>query len=230
MPSASNNATSSAFHRRHDRPVARHPSRGPREIADAVRHAGRLARRCTDNVLAPLQAASTSYRIAAGPRARRKVLTLVGGIVGCGDLREPHRSRDALCANAHGFSLHAGVRCDAEDRQGIEQLCRYITRPAIANERLSVNRDGNVVLKLKTPWRNGTTHIVLTPMEFMQRLAALVPRPQLHLIRFHGVLAEITSRAGAASTNNGGRGGLQPRAQRTGAHDVGAAAQARVRY
>ena len=40
-----------------------------------------------------------------------------------------------------------------------------------------------------TPWRNGATHIVLTPMEFMQRLAALVPRPRLHLIRFHGVLA-----------------------------------------
>ena len=142
-----------------------------------------------DNVMAPLQAASTSYRIAAGPRAGRKVLTLVGGIVGCGELREPHRSRDALCVNAMGFSLHAGVRCEAHDRQGIEQLCRYITRPAISNERLSVNREGKAVLKLKTPWRNGTTHIVLTPMEFMQRLAALVPRPRLHLIRFHGVLA-----------------------------------------
>ena len=94
-----------------------------------------------------------------------------------------------LCANAHGFSLHAGVRCEANDRKGIEQLCRYITRPAISNERLSINREGNAVLKLKTPWRNGTTHIVLTPMEFMQRLAALVPRSRLHLIRFHGVLA-----------------------------------------
>ena len=94
-----------------------------------------------------------------------------------------------LCANAQGFSLHAGVRCDANDRQGVEQLCRYITRPAISNERLAINREGNVVLKLKTPWRNGATHIVLTPMEFMQRLAALVPRPRLHLIRFHGVLA-----------------------------------------
>ena len=138
--------------------------------------------------MAPLQAASTSYRIAAGPRAGRKVLTRVGGIVGCGELREPHRSRD-LCANLQGFSLHAGVRCEANDRQGIEQLCRYITRPAIANERLGINREGNAVLKLKTPWRNGTTHIVLTPMEFMQRLAALVPRPRLHLIRFHGALA-----------------------------------------
>ncbi len=45
------------------------------------------------------------------------------------------------------------------------------------------------VLKLKTPWHDGTTHIVMSPLEFMQRLAALVPRPRLHLIRFHGVLA-----------------------------------------
>jgi hypothetical protein len=41
----------------------------------------------------------------------------------------------------------------------------------------------------KTPWRDGTTHQVMSPLEFMQRLAALVPRPRLHLIRFHGVLA-----------------------------------------
>ena len=30
---------------------------------------------------------------------------------------------------------------------------------------------------------------VRSPLEFMQRLAALVPRPRLHLIRYHGVLA-----------------------------------------
>jgi hypothetical protein len=46
-----------------------------------------------------------------------------------------------------------------------------------------------VVLTLKTPYLDGTTHIVMEPLEFMQRLAALVPRPRLHLIRFHGVLA-----------------------------------------
>jgi hypothetical protein len=43
------------------------------------------------------------------------------------------------------------------------------------------------VLQLKSPYRNGSTHIVMSPQEFMQRLAALVPRPRLHLIRFHGV-------------------------------------------
>src|SRR5262245_30008433 len=68
-------------------------------------------------------------------------------------------------------------------------LCRYITRPAIANERLKRNCAGQVVLQLKSPYKDGTTHIVMEPLEFMERLAALVPRPRLHLIRFHGVLA-----------------------------------------
>ena len=64
------------------------------------------------------------------------------------------------------------MRCGADDRQALEQLCRYITRPALANERVQCNAAGQVVLKLKTAWHDGTTHIVMSPLEFMQRLAA----------------------------------------------------------
>ena len=81
------------------------------------------------------------------------------------------------------------MRWGADQRKELEHLCRYITRPAIANERLKRNRAGQVVLQLKSAFKDGTTHIVMSPLEFMQRLAALVPRPRLHLIRFHGVLA-----------------------------------------
>ena len=59
---------------------------------------------------------------------------------------------------------------------------------ALSDERVQLNAAGQVELKLKTPWRDGTTQLVMSPLEFMQRLAALVPRPRLHLIRFHGVL------------------------------------------
>jgi len=62
-------------------------------------------------------------------------------------------------------------------------------RPALSDERVQPNAAGHVGLKLKTPWRDGTTHLVMSPLEFMQRLAARVPRPRLHLIRFRGVLA-----------------------------------------
>jgi hypothetical protein len=94
-----------------------------------------------------------------------------------------------MCAEAHGFSLHAGVRCGTHQRKRLERLGRYIARPAIANERLKCDDAGNVVLQLKSAWRDRTTHIGMSPLEFMQRLAALVPRPRLHLIRFHGALA-----------------------------------------
>jgi hypothetical protein len=58
-----------------------------------------------------------------------------------------------LCADMQGFSLHAAVRCGAEDRKSLEQLCRYITRPALANERVQCNAAGQVVLKLKTQFQ-----------------------------------------------------------------------------
>ena len=123
--------------------------------------------------LRPLQAAACTYRIAFGPRAGQKVLTLQGAMPRDAGFEQ------ALCANLSGFSLHAAVRCAADDRQALEQLCRYITRPALANERVQCNAAGQVVLKLKTPWRDGTTHLVMSPLELMQRLAALVPRPAL---------------------------------------------------
>jgi putative transposase len=49
-----------------------------------------------------------------------------------------------------------------------------------------------------TFYRDGTTHLVLSPLEFMQRLAALVRRPRLHVIRFHGVLASGAARQRSA--------------------------------
>ena len=61
-------------------------------------------------------------------------------------------------------------------RPALEQLWRYITRPALANEPVQRNSAGQVVLKPKTPWRDGTTLLVLSPLEFMQRLARLVLR------------------------------------------------------
>jgi hypothetical protein len=133
--------------------------------------------------LRPLQAAAITYRIAFGPRAGQKVLTLRGA------MPRQDRSRQPLCADIDGFSLHAAVRVESHERKRLEQLCRYITRPALSDERVQLNDAGQVELRLKTPWRDGTTHLVMSPLEFMQRLAALVPRPRLHLIRFHGVLA-----------------------------------------
>jgi hypothetical protein len=99
------------------------------------------------------------------------------------------------------------VRCGADARHALEQLCRYITRPALANERVQCNVAGQVVLKLKTPRRDGTSHLVMSPLEFMQRLAALVPRPRLHLIRFRGVLIPNAKLRAVAPNNSINRTG-----------------------
>jgi hypothetical protein len=125
--------------------------------------------------LRPLQAAAITYRIAFGPRAGQKLVTLRGA------MQPESTARQPLCADIDGFSLHAAVRVEAHDRKRLEQLCRYITRPALSDKRMQLNTAGQVELKLKTPWRDGTTHLVMSPLEFMQRLAALVPRPRLHL-------------------------------------------------
>ena len=115
--------------------------------------------------------------IAFGPRAGQKLLTLRGAMPCESTARQP------LCADINGFSLHAAVRVEAHDRKRLEQLCRYITRPALSDERVQIDAAGQVELKLKTPWRDGTTHLVMSPPEFMQRLAALVPRPRLRRSR-----------------------------------------------
>ena len=81
------------------------------------------------------------------------------------------------------------MRGEAHDRKRLEQLCRYIMRPVLSDERVQLNAAGQVELELKAPRRDGTPHLVMSPLEFTQRLAALVPRRRLHLIRFHGVLA-----------------------------------------
>jgi hypothetical protein len=83
-------------------------------------------------------------------------------------------ARELLCCDIDGLSLHAAVRVDAHERKRLEQLCRYITRPALADERVQLNDAGQVELKLKTAWRDGTTHVVMSPLDSMQLLAALV--------------------------------------------------------
>ena len=127
--------------------------------------------------LRPLQAAAITYRIAFGPRAGQKVLTLRGAMAREG------MARELLCCDIDGFSLHAAVRVDAHERKRLEQLCRYITRPALADERVQLNDAGQVELKLKTPWRDGTTHLVMSPLEFLQRLAARATEGRLSRAR-----------------------------------------------
>jgi Putative transposase len=75
------------------------------------------------------------------------------------------------------------------DRAGLERLARYVLRPPFAQERLRLRRDGSIALELKTAWHDGTRELVFEPLEFLERLAAMTPRPETNLLICHGVLA-----------------------------------------
>jgi hypothetical protein len=64
-----------------------------------------------------------------------------------------------------------------------------MARSPLSNERLEIQSDGRVKLKLKTPWHDGTTHLLLTPGEFLEKLAAIIPPPRSHLVKWGGVFA-----------------------------------------
>jgi hypothetical protein len=148
-----------------------------------------------------LLGSSILYRIAVGAHQGRKAFT----VQRLGPKEEMIQSDTRLVKMA-GFSLHADVATLGHEREKLERLCRYITRPAVSIQRLSLTSQGEVVYQLKTPYRDGTTEVVFEPLDFtapahpcargisasvhvIARLAALVPKPRVNLTRFHGVFA-----------------------------------------
>ena len=99
----------------------------------------------------------------------------------------PPRVRDA--AVHERFNVHASVHLAAHDDLGRERLCRYLARPAFSLARLGVRRDGLVVYRVKNAGRGRIKQRVMSPLECLARLAAMVPPPRYPLVRLHGVLA-----------------------------------------
>ena len=103
---------------------------------------------------------------------------------------DPADARDmAGWHHGGGFSLDASVRIDGHDRAGLERLLRYCARPPFALERLEQLPDGQIVYRFPKPQPDATTQVRLTPLELIERLAALIPPPRQHRHRYHGVLA-----------------------------------------
>jgi hypothetical protein len=64
-----------------------------------------------------------------------------------------------------------------------------MARPALADERISIISEKEIQLRLKTPWKDGTHSLALSPSELIEKLVALVPHARFHLTRYYGVLA-----------------------------------------
>ena len=91
--------------------------------------------------------------------------------------------------DVRGINIHAGVAIPGRDRQRLERLVRYVARPPICRERLEVTPTGSLNYRFKRSWRDGTFAVQLEPLDFIARLAALIPPPNFHMVRYHGVLA-----------------------------------------
>jgi hypothetical protein len=142
----------------------------------------------SDDPLANIQAASTQNKIALGPRTGKNIRRLIEQLEEEFRSAEPHITGD-MVARFMGFSLHAGVGVWSSNKARLEQLIRYTARPAVSEERLSQSANGDILYKLKKPWTDGTTSVIFSPLEFIEKLASLVPPPRIHLTRFHGILA-----------------------------------------
>jgi len=164
-------------------------------------------------LLAQLYGASVTGRIATGPRAGQRVVR-VGD---CIDPEELPALEGERCARVSGVSLHANVAVPARDRRRLERLCRYVARPPVATERLSRLDDGRLLYRLKHRWRDGTTHVVFEPQELVEKLAALVPPPRVHLVRYHGILGPCASQRDRIVPGSATAAGSDRRCQHTAA-------------
>jgi Putative transposase len=175
-----------------DEDIARVTEQVAQRIVRMLRHRGKLelddvaAVEDDGSVLLPCMEASVQRVGVIGPAAGRA-------------LRRPGRRAHVelaavakrRCAEVDGFSLHADVCVPARDRAQLERLVRYVARPAIASERLELLADGRLRYRFKRAWRDGSVAVEYDPVDFIGKLAALVPRPRprTNLVRHHGCLA-----------------------------------------
>ena len=113
------------------------------------------------------------------------------------------------CAFIDGFSLHADTVVDAGDRTALERLVRYLLRPLISADRLTVRPDGRVEYHFRRPDPSGRTSWVTDGATWCRRLATLIPPRRTHTTRFHGVMS--SAHAWRSRVHSGPR--PNPRAQ-----------------
>ena len=127
-------------------------------------------------------AASTQLKHAFGPQAGERLSIDEDG--------EPSfKFKGPLCVDLHGFGLHAATYIERGNRERVEQMCRYINRPPISQDRLIPLEDGRFYYAFKRVWANGARGIFFDGADLMERLAALIPTPYKNIIRYHGAFA-----------------------------------------
>ena len=139
-----------------------------------------------DPELARTLAASVQQRIAFGERAGQQVRRIGSGF---GYEGERPILTGPRCASVNGFSLHANTH-DSRPPPRSVRAAAPLYRPwrGVAGAPRG-NADGDLLYTFTHPWSDGTTGITLSPLELLEKLAALVPLPRVHLVRYGGCLA-----------------------------------------
>ena len=130
--------------------------------------------------------ASVQSKIAFGPRAGQYVRKIGKGF---GFEEETPLVKGTKCATINGFNLQAATFVGALQRQRLEELVAYMTRPPLATDRLSVNQDGDLVYTMKRVFSDGTRAVLLSPMEIIEKLCAMVPPARAHQVLYTGVFS-----------------------------------------
>ena len=141
-------------------------------------------RRVDAPAYAAIQGAAVLGRVATGARAGQRVMR-----VGSTPDAPTEPVGGGLHAASGGFDLHAGVAVPAGDRDRLEHLCRYVLRPPIAQNALELDAAGSILLRLRRPWRDGTWAVRFAPTELLEKLAAMIPKPRINLLVYHGAFA-----------------------------------------
>jgi hypothetical protein len=140
--------------------------------------------------LSHLKRASISSRIALGPRAGLKVRRIGSSF---GFEEEIPQSQSYGCMSMNGFSIHAATSIKAHERDRLEKLLRYLGRGPVSHERISLSEDGNILYELKNSY-DSASHVMFSTIEFIEKLASIIPPPYRHQVNYYGCLSSHIKR------------------------------------
>jgi hypothetical protein len=132
-----------------------------------------------------IKEASIKSYIATGPRAGQEVRRLRS----LGHDGERAVLKSSRCVSINGFSIHADTMVKKHRGQDLEKLLRYMARPPLSLDRLSLDDDGNVVWRLRNIFSDGTDALLFSPMELLEKISSIIPPPWLNLTRYFGCFA-----------------------------------------
>jgi hypothetical protein len=118
----------------------------------------------------------------------------------------PQRSVEEMMAWPHsGFSLHAGTLIEAGDRAALQRLLLYFLRPALSLKQLTYKPEEGLVRYQVLKTNGGPSYHEWPAAEFVGRVAALVPHPRKHMVRYYGALGPRSPLRAAVTAATQGR-------------------------